>query len=54
MPVARDDLATFECRPDIGFDGVVCGVFADLGLHFAEPEEDFLVGETVEGTGKTV
>lgn len=54
MTVAGDDLATLEGGPDIGFDGVVCGVFTDLRLHFAEPEEDFLVGKAVEGACETV
>ena len=45
MPVAGNDLARLESGPDVFLDGFVGGVFADLGLHFAEPDEDFLVGE---------
>jgi hypothetical protein len=54
VAVTRDDLTTLEGRPDVFLDGLVGGRIADLGLHLPEPDEDLLVGETVEGTSKTV
>ena len=54
MAIARNDLATFEGRPDVLLHGVVGRVLAELGLHLAQPEEDLLVGEAVERAGETV
>ena len=54
MAVTGDDLAGLERRPDVVTDGLVRSVLADLRLHLAEPEENFLVCETVERASKTV
>lgn len=54
VAVPGHNLATLESRPDVLFDSFIAGTLTDLGLHFTEPYEDFLVSETVEGTGKTV
>jgi hypothetical protein len=54
MAIARDNLATLQCRPDILLDCLVTGIFSDLGLHFCEPYKHLLVREAMERTGKAV
>ena len=54
VAVTGDDLATLESGPDVVTDSLVGCVLADLGLHAAEPDQNLLVGKTVEGTRKTV
>ena len=54
VAVTRDDLATLKGRPDVLLDGLVGGRVANLGLHLPEPDEDLLVGKTVERTSETV
>jgi len=54
VTVTGNDTALLEGRPEIVLDGLVAKVVADLSLHLGEPLENLLVGETVEGTGKTV
>jgi len=54
VAVTGDDTAGLEGRPEVVLDVLVAEVGADTGLHLLEPLEDFLVGESVEGTGETV
>jgi hypothetical protein len=54
VTVSRNDLATLERRPDVLLDSLVGGLLAKLGLHLLEPDQDLLVGQSVEGTGETV
>ena len=54
VTVARHDLSTVECRPDVLLDSLIGSVLTDLGLHLAQPDKDFLVGKTVKGTSETV
>lgn len=54
MAVTGNDTAGVEGGPEVVLDGLVAEVVTDGLLHLGEPEEDLLVGETVEGTGKTV
>ena len=54
VTVTRDDLASLQGAPDVLLDSLVGGVFANLGLHLPQPDENLLVGETMERTGQTV
>ena len=54
VTVSRNDTTSLKGRPEVVLDVLVAEVGADAGLHLLEPLEDFLVGEAVEGTGKTV
>jgi hypothetical protein len=54
VAVTGNDLASLEGGPEVVLDGLVAEVVANSLLHLLEPDEDLLVGETVERTGKTV
>lgn len=54
MSVTGDDLTGLECRPEVVLDGLITQIIANGSLHFGEPVQNFLVGETVERTGKTI
>lgn len=54
VAVTGNDTARLEGVPEVLGDVLVGKVGADGLLHLGEPVEDLLVGETVEGTGKTV
>lgn len=54
MSVTGNDLASLEGGPQVVLDGLVTEVVADSLLHLLEPDEDFLVGQSVERTSKTV
>ena len=54
MPVTWNDLASLECRPEVVLDGLITKIIANSSLHLGEPNQDFLVGETVERTSKTI
>lgn len=54
VAVTGNHLARLEGRPDILGNLLVRSVLTNLGSHLLDPSEDFLVGETVEGTGETV
>ena len=40
--------------PAVLLNLLVGGISTDLGLHLLDPPQDFLVGQSVEGTGETV
>lgn len=54
VAVARNDLTSLEGGPKVLLDGFVAEVVADGLLHPLEPDKHFLVGQSVERTGKTV
>jgi hypothetical protein len=54
MAVTWNDLSTVESAPDVFLDGSIRGGFSNLGLHLLEPEQDFLVGESVQRTSETI
>jgi hypothetical protein len=54
VAVSGDDLASLKGGPEVVGDGLVAEVVADRLLHLLEPDKHLLVGESVEGTGKTV
>lgn len=54
VAVTGNNTTGLEGGPEVVGDVLVTKVRADLGLHLLEPLEDFLVGKTVERTGKTV
>jgi hypothetical protein len=54
VAVAGNDLASLEGGPEIVSDGLVAEVVANSLLHFLQPDEHFLVGQSVERTSKTV
>lgn len=54
VAVTGNDLARLEGRPDVLGDLLVRSFFTDLRSHLLDPSEDFLVSETMEGTGETV
>ena len=54
VAVTGNDLAGLEGAPDVLTDSLIGGVLADLGLHLLQPDEDLLVGKTVERTSETV
>lgn len=54
MAITGNDLARLEGRPDVLGNLLVRSFLTNLGSHLLDPSEDFLVSETVEGTGETV
>lgn len=54
VSVSGDDLAGLEGGPEVVLDRLVADVVANGLLHLLEPDEHFLVGETVERSSKTV
>lgn len=54
MAVTGNDLARLEGRPDVLGNLLVRSFLTNLGSHLLDPSEDFLVSETVEGSGETV
>lgn len=54
VAVTGNNTTGLEGGPEVVGDVLVAKVGADLSLHLGEPLEDFLVGKTVERTGKTV
>lgn len=54
MAIPRNNLTTLKSRPNIFLDSIISCVLADLRLHFSEPDENFLVGKTMEGTSEAV
>jgi hypothetical protein len=54
VAVSGNDLASLEGRPQVVLDGLVAEVVANSLLHLLEPDKDFLVGQSVERTSKTV
>jgi hypothetical protein len=54
VAVTWNDLAGLKGGPEIFLDLLVREIRADRGLHLLEPDKDFLVGETVKRTSKTV
>jgi len=54
VTVTWNDTTALEGGPEVVLDGLVGQVVADRLLHLDQPVEDFLVGKTVEWTGKTV
>ena len=54
VTIARNNLAGFESGPDVFLHSLIRGIISKLRLHFAQPDEDLLVGKTVEGAGQAV
>jgi hypothetical protein len=54
VSVSGNDLAGLEGRPQVVLDGLVAEVVANSLLHLLEPDEDLLVGQSVERTSETV
>lgn len=54
VAVTGNNTALLKSGPEVVLDGLVAEVVANLSLHLSEPLENLLVGETVEGTSKTV
>jgi hypothetical protein len=54
VTVTRDDTASVQGGPEVVLNGLVAEVIADSLLHLSEPVQDFLVGQSVERTSKTV
>lgn len=54
VAVSGNDLAGFESRPQVVLDGLVAKIVANSLLHLLEPDEDLLVGQSVERTSETV
>jgi len=54
MTVTRNNLTALQRRPDVLLDCFVTGIFSNLGLHFCEPDEYFLVREAVQRTSETI
>lgn len=54
MAIAGNDTASVQGVPEVLGDGLVAEIVANGLLHLSEPVEDFLVGQTVQRTGKTV
>lgn len=54
VAIAGNDLASLERAPEVVLDGLVGQIIADRLLHLLQPVEDFLVGEAVQRTSKTV
>ena len=54
VAVSGNDLASLEGGPQVVRDGLVAEVVANSLLHLLEPDKDFLVGQSVERTSKTV
>lgn len=54
VAVAGNDLASLEGRPQVVLDSLVAQIVANGLLHLLEPDEHFLVGQSVERTSETV
>jgi hypothetical protein len=54
VAVSGNDLAGLERGPQVLLDGLVAEVVANGLLHLLEPDEDLLVGQSVQGTSETV
>lgn len=54
MAVTWDDLAGFESIPDVLLDGFICGVLAQLRLHLRQPDQHFLVRETMQRPSEAI
>ena len=54
VAVTWDDLAAFESTPDVLLDGFIRGVLAQLRLHLRQPDQHFLVRETVQRPSETI
>lgn len=46
VSVSRNDLSALQSRPNVLLNLFVGDIIADLGLHFPQPEEYFLVRKT--------
>ena len=53
MSVTGNDLSRLEGGPDVLLDLLVGGVGTDGVLHAEDETKDFLVGESVKGTGES-
>lgn len=54
VAVSRNNLTRLESRPKVISNSLIAEVRANGSLHLSEPVQDFLVGETVERTSKTI
>lgn len=54
VAITRDNLAGVESTPDVLLDGIVRRVLAQLGLHLRQPDQHFLVCETVQWSGEAI
>jgi hypothetical protein len=54
VAVSGNDLASLEGGPEVVLDGLVAEVVANRLLHLLEPDEDLLVGQSVERTSQTI
>lgn len=54
VTITRDNTARVQGGPEVVLDGLVAEVVANSLLHLSEPVQDFLVGQSVERTSKTV
>ena len=54
VAISRDNVSTVEGFPDVFADSLVRSILADLGLHLAKPDEDFLISKAVKRAGKTI
>jgi hypothetical protein len=54
MSIPWNNLTGLERGPEVVLDGLITEIIANSSLHLGEPVQDFLVGETVERTSKTI
>lgn len=54
VTVTWNDLTGIESRPQVVLDGLITEIITNSSLHLCEPVQDFLVGEAVKRTSKTV
>ena len=54
MTVARNNLTSLQRRPNVLLDCFVTSILSNLGLHFCEPDEYFLIRETVQRSSETI
>lgn len=54
MTVAGNDLARFQCLPDEVLDLVFVSVVSEFSAQLLQPNEYFLVGQTVQWSSETV
>jgi len=54
MAITWNNLTSLESGPKVVGDGLIAEIVANGSLHLGEPVQDFLVGETVERTSKTI
>ena len=54
MPVAGNNLTGSQCLPQVVFNLLIGCASTNVCLHLLDPAEYFLVGETMERTGKTI